>query len=120
MNRTWSVVMVGVLAFAVAVGVRPVRPAAGEGSAQARFAAKEFGYTPKALTVKDGRIQFVVTNSGTIEHSFVIDALRVKSGLIKPGQAVTLAATARKGTYTIYCDVPGHKEIGMTATLVVK
>jgi uncharacterized cupredoxin-like copper-binding protein len=24
------------------------------------------------------------------------------------------------GTYTVVCDVPGHKEAGMTMTLIVK
>lgn len=90
------------------------------GAAQERIVAKEFSFTPKALVASSGQVRFQVTNSGAIEHSFVIDALKIKSGLIKPGQTVTFTATAKPGTYVVYCDVPGHRDIGMIAQLTVK
>ena len=46
--------------------------------------------------------------------------LKVKSGPIKPGQSMTITATAKPGTYKFYCDIPGHKELGMVATVTAK
>ncbi len=119
-NKRWWAIA-GVIALGVVVGVvlHPAQQALG-GSAQVKVVAKEFAFAPKAITTPAGTVQFVVTNTGAIEHTFVIDELKVKTGPIKPGQTVTITATAKPGTYKFYCDVPGHKEIGMTATLTAK
>jgi uncharacterized cupredoxin-like copper-binding protein len=65
-------------------------------------------------------VQFVVTNAGAVEHTFVIDALKVKRPTIKPGQAATVSVNLKPGSYQVYCDVPGHKELGMVSTISVK
>ncbi len=123
MNRRnpWVAIVPAVIALgaALAVGLHPAQPVLG-GTAQIKVTAKEFVFTPKTITASAGSVQFVVTNTGAVEHSFVNDVLKVKSGPIKPGQTVTITATAKPGTYKFYCDVPGHKEIGMTATLTAK
>lgn len=91
-----------------------------------KIAQKEFAFTPKTVTVAAGPARFVLTNSGTIEHDFMIDALGVNSGLIKPGATVTIPPAGKsplvlkKGTYQGYCMVPGHKELGMVITIDVK
>lgn len=90
------------------------------GSTQERIVASEFSFTPKTIVAPSGQIQFLVTNRGSIEHSLVIDALKIKSGLIKPGKTVTITATAKPGAYVVYCDVPGHKDIGMIGQLTIK
>lgn len=115
----WVAASVIALGGAVAVGLHPAQPVLG-GSPPVKVIAKEFAFTPKAVTTSAGTVQLVVTNTGAIEHTFVIDELKVKTGPIKPGQTVTITATAKPGTYKFYCDVPGHKEIGMTATLTAK
>jgi uncharacterized cupredoxin-like copper-binding protein len=107
------------LGLAAGTGGLPVQHAAGK-TVQQKVTAKEFAFTPKAITVDDGTVQFVVTNAGATEHTFVIDALGVKSRPIRPAETVVLTATALKGTYVIYCDIPGHKEAGMVATLAVR
>ncbi len=119
-SRRWWII-VGVIATGVVVGVglHPAQQALG-GSAQIKVVAKEFAFAPKAITVPTGTVQFVVTNTGAVEHSFVIDALKVKSQTITPGKTVTFTAIVKAGTYQVYCDVPGHKDIGMVATLAAK
>ncbi|MCS7236373.1 MAG: cupredoxin domain-containing protein [Armatimonadota bacterium] len=84
--------------------------------------AKEFTYTPNKLTVKAGLpVQLVLENKGVIEHDFVVDALKVKTGAIQPGKSGTVTFTPRaKGSFPFYCSIPGHKEAGMTGTLVVQ
>ena len=38
---------------------------------------------------------------------------------MSPGSTSTVTATLKKGTYTYYCPVPGHKQAGMVGTLTV-
>ena len=80
-----------------------------------------FRYDPNAITGKVGQpIHVSITNKGTLEHSFVIDALSVKQQHIQGGAAadVTFTPTAA-GTYQFYCDTPGHQAAGMVGTLTV-
>lgn len=80
-----------------------------------------FKYDPNTITGKVGQpIRVVINNKGVLEHSFVIDQFSVKLEHIQAGTTgeVTFTPTAA-GTYTFYCDTPGHKEAGMTGTLTV-
>lgn len=93
------------------------------------------GGSPLSVTIKGEDIKFDTTsisakvgqavtvtleNTGALDHSFIIDALNVKIENVKPGAtgSATFTPTAA-GTYTFYCNVPGHKEAGMTGTLTV-
>lgn len=83
--------------------------------------ATEFKFDPSAISVSTGSaITISLTNGGTIEHDFTIDALNakvlVKAGEIAEAKLGDLAA----GTYDFYCSIPGHKEAGMVGTLEVK
>jgi uncharacterized cupredoxin-like copper-binding protein len=83
--------------------------------------AEDIKYDTTALTAKVGDTVTVnLQNAGALEHSFLIDELGVKLEKVQPGQTGTVTFTVSKaGTYTFYCDVPGHKEAGMTGTLTV-
>lgn len=119
-RRNWFVVAsVIALGTGVVAGLQSAQPALG-GTSEVKITAKEFGFTPKIVGTAAGSVQFVVTNTGAVEHSFVSDELKVKSGPIKPGQSMTITATAKPGTYKFYCDIPGHKELGMVATVTAK
>ncbi len=87
-----------------------------------KVAAKEFAYEPKEIKVKAGQpVRILLENKGVIEHDLVIEKLNVKTQLLKPGARAELTFTPKaKGRYLIYCSVPGHKEAGMTGTLVVQ
>jgi uncharacterized cupredoxin-like copper-binding protein len=91
-----------------------------------KITQKEFSFTPKSVTVAAGPARFVLTNAGQIEHDFMIKELGVDTGMIKPGATVTVPAAGKPpimlkgGTYQAYCMVPGHKELGMLMTIVVK
>ncbi|MCS7171879.1 MAG: cupredoxin domain-containing protein [Armatimonadetes bacterium] len=100
---------------------------AGAAPQRIRVEAKEFSYTPNRIPVKAGQpVELLMENKGVIEHDFVLEKFKVKMGLLKPGQSgkVTFTPTA-KGTFpfycsVFYCSVPGHREAGMTGTLVVQ
>lgn len=96
--------------------------------------AGEFFFKPAKIEVKAGKVEFVVTNKGAIEHDFHIfdvkekevvpDGARKGHGheamLILPGETKKFTYTLKAGKYRIDCAIPGHKEAGMTASLVVK
>ena len=76
-------------------------------------------FDSKAYSVHGGDISVAYIDDGSLQHTLVIDGhggfkLTVNSGETKSG-TVNLAP----GTYTIYCDVPTHREAGMQATLTV-
>lgn len=80
-----------------------------------------FKYDPSTLTAKVGQAMMVnLENKGNLDHSFVIDELSVKLESVKAGSTGHVTFTpAQAGTFTFYCDVPGHKAAGMTGTLTV-
>jgi plastocyanin len=69
-----------------------------------------------------GQITIGYKDDGTLVHTLVIDGhpefqkLEVGSNKKEATGTVTLPS----GTYTLYCDVPGHRAAGMQAKLVVK
>ncbi len=97
---------------------QPAPPAA-EGQ-KVRVEMSEFKYAMGTTEVPAGKVMFDLVNAGSVEHSFIVEGTDVKSEQIRPGQTVTLQTELKPGTYTIVCDVAGHKEAGMTTQLVVK
>ncbi|MBI4279745.1 MAG: cupredoxin domain-containing protein [Armatimonadetes bacterium] len=82
---------------------------------------KEFTFTPKALTAKPGSVRILARNKGMVEHSLTVPALKnATTKNLLAGKSASLDLTVRAGTYQIVCDVPGHKEAGMVATLTVR
>jgi uncharacterized cupredoxin-like copper-binding protein len=78
----------------------------------------EFKITLSPASVKAGAVTFVVKNAGKVQHDLAIQGGK-KTPLINPGSSATLTATLKKGTTTVYCSVPGHRQLGMVATLKV-
>jgi FtsP/CotA-like multicopper oxidase with cupredoxin domain len=83
-------------------------------------AARDISFENKTLNVAGpGLVNFVVSNTGAIEHDFTIDIPKVKIAP-RPGQRATGAVTFEKpGTYSFYCSLPGHREAGMEGKLIV-
>jgi uncharacterized cupredoxin-like copper-binding protein len=61
---------------------------------------------------------FVVTNRGQATHDFRIGGKKTK--ILNPGQKQTIVVTLKKGRYPYLCTVPGHAQLGMKGTLVVR
>lgn len=86
--------------------------------------ASEFAFAPNAFTARVGEdITFTINNKGTLEHNFVvIDAAgaEIARTSVAVGSTASVKVTpSAAGTYQIVCDVAGHKEAGMVATLTV-
>lgn len=77
-----------------------------------------FFFAPNAITAEVGQeitINFA-NNSGT--HTFAIDELGIDEFIVE-GESLTFSADLDPGTYSFYCSVGSHRELGMEGTLTV-
>ena len=79
-----------------------------------------FNWSTNELEAAPGQT-IQVTNTGAMEHDFVIDELGIAEALPNGEPVdVTLPDDLTVGdTYTYYCSVPGHRESGMEGTLTI-
>jgi len=67
-----------------------------------------------------GTVTVRYTNEGAIPHTLVIeDVDGFKLEVAANGDEAEGTADLEAGSYVLYCDVPGHREAGMEATLAV-
>ncbi len=82
----------------------------------------EFKFDPSTISASSGKIVFYLVNAGTISHDMVIrdssGARLAASELISAGDSfVFTVPNLAAGTYTYFCDQPGHESSGMHGTL---
>jgi uncharacterized cupredoxin-like copper-binding protein len=77
---------------------------------------KEYKITLSMRKVHHGTVTFAVKNVGKIAHNLAIQGGK-KTPNIAPGKTGKLTVTLKKGVYTLYCAVPGHRQLGMVAKL---
>lgn len=86
--------------------------------------AEEFSFTPSEVTIEPGEtVRMKLVNEGRISHNLMIqgDGLEGRTETIQSGNTDSFEITASEtGTISFICDVPGHKEAGMTGELVVE
>lgn len=106
--------------------------------------AVDLGFTPTTLEVTAGKpVKLTLQNNGALDHDFsimefpMVGTAAETGGMdhdmgeagaepelhlaVAAGQNGTLEFTPSKpGTYEFWCTVAGHKEAGMTGTLVVQ
>ena len=98
----------------------------------------EFSVFPGTQGAPKGKVRFVVTNIGTVEHEFVVLRTAKPAGnLLKgkeadetgavgeidgvpPGQARTLNLVMKPGHYSLICNLPGHYKTGQFADFYVR
>lgn len=124
----------------MSMDVHPANAAAADRTI-AISATDQLSFTPNAVTVRaDETVAFKVTNTGKIEHEFVLgdaaaqqqheaemaqggqmDKMAVGSAVeVPPGKTATLVYTFGKpGTLLFGCHVPGHYAAGMQGTVTV-
>lgn len=87
-----------------------------------RVIATEFKFNPSALQVPSSRpVTLILDNQGTIQHDLTGQVGGVNVHLVaNAGQTARGEFTFDKpGEYELICSIPGHKEAGMKAKLVV-
>jgi uncharacterized cupredoxin-like copper-binding protein len=71
------------------------------------------------LIAAPGEVTLTVTNKGSVAHTLIMTN-GPRTALLQPGATTTLElGKLAVGTYEFYCDVPGHADSGMRATLSV-
>jgi len=77
---------------------------------------KEFAIALSRHTVPHGSVTFVVKNVGHTAHNLIVQGGKATPN-INPGGTAKLTVTLKKGSYTLYCGVPGHRQLGMVTKL---
>lgn len=71
-----------------------------------------------AYTAKAGTIELKLVNDGSINHTLLIK--EVDDFILKVPGVDEGSVELEAGSYTMYCDVPGHEAAGMVADLTVE
>jgi plastocyanin len=78
---------------------------------------------PQNLRVPSGNLTVTVTNRGRLGHTLRIRTKTDRNVLafttIEPGESKTRSFKLSRGTYTMYCVLANHEELGMYGTLRV-
>src|SRR4051794_15206516 len=86
--------------------------------------AKEFSLILSRQTLKPGAARIQLYNGGEDAHNLKLKRVGgTKTFSIAettPGKLTELKAQLRRGTWKLWCSLPGHAKAGMRATLVVR
>jgi uncharacterized cupredoxin-like copper-binding protein len=107
------VVVVGALAVAGVVSAKTTL------NLKASKTALKFNV--KTLHARHGKVTLVMTNPSSFSHAIAVEGHGVdKDGkTVGKGKTSRVTVTLRKGTYTFFCPVDGHKAAGMKGKLIV-
>jgi len=83
--------------------------------------AFDIGFREKELKIGPGKITIQEDNTGATAHTFVLEGATSGRKLSVPQGGATDQAVfdLQAGTYTYYCDIPGHRGAGMEGKLIV-
>ncbi len=76
-------------------------------------------FDQKQYTAVAGQVTFDYDSKGSLVHSFKIDGVADFRLQVAPGKTTSGTVGLAAGSYTVYCDIPGHRASGMEATLTV-
>jgi len=78
-------------------------------------------YETNKASAPPGSIKFVMPNKAPIQHNIALKGAVTGAGpIVGSGGTSSFTVTLKPGTYTFYCQVPGHEAGGMKGTLTVK
>jgi uncharacterized cupredoxin-like copper-binding protein len=98
----------------------------------------EFSVFPQTQGAPAGKVRFVVTNIGRVEHEFVVIRTNKPAGNllkgneanetgavgeldgVKAGNARVLVLSLKRGHYALICNLPGHYKTGQFADFYVR
>ena len=98
------------------------KPVVAEGGTLTIPATAQLAYEADKATAKAGKLTIESPNPSGTPHNIAIEGggLDEKGKVVTNNGVSTISATVKKGEYTFYCSVPGHKEGGMLGKLTVE
>jgi plastocyanin len=85
--------------------------------------AADINFPTKEFTAKAGTVTFVyIDQPGVIPHTLEIEGVSKNAFYLKvsgAGDQAVGSVVLQPGTYTIFCDIPGHRAAGMEGTVTV-
>lgn len=84
--------------------------------------ASEYFFLPSTIIVDKGdRLTVTLRNAGKMPHNLVFEGLGVATKTVQKGQSDTIEFTASEaGTFSFYCSIGNHRDLGMEGSLEVK
>jgi plastocyanin len=115
-----AVAAVSIAVFLLALGADTVLGSSGQRQRAADLTVniQNTAYSTTALKASSGQVSMYVTNQDLFWHTFTIDKLGVNLQL-PVGSHRRITFSAPSGTYTFYCQIPGHRQAGMQGTITV-
>jgi plastocyanin len=109
-----------VYAFTVSWGCAGADASSTPLPAQAAVVARDIAFEPGQLNVPAStELTLTVTNEDPTPHNFSIDELQFSEDIL-PGATASISGTVPPGTYEFYCNVPGHRELGMVGIIIAE
>lgn len=104
---------------ACAEGESPASLPSGD-AAELTVMARDIGFPERVYRAQPGQVAVVYRNEGSIKHTLLIEDIGgFKLAVQSKGDVDRGAVALEAGEYTLYCDVPGHRQAGMEAILEV-
>lgn len=111
------------IALAVMFARGPAAPEVhGPGGTVTIAARGDISFDANAWTVPEGEVTFVYNNEGDLLHTLAIEGMedRMELRVSSEGDVDTMAVNLPPGTYTLYCTIRGHRDLGMEGQLTVE
>ncbi len=96
-------------------GATPNRPAAA--TVRLSAAKNKLAFNVKTLRAKHGKITLRMSNPSGLPHAIAVNGHKGK--VVGKGGVSTVTISLKKGRYTFFCPVDGHRAAGMKGTLIV-
>lgn len=96
--------------------------ATGPGGTVEILATSDIAFDNNAWTSLEGEITLILENEGNTVHTLRVEGHEDEFGLrvSTAGEVDQGSISLSSGTYTLYCDIRGHRELGMEGTLTVE
>lgn len=78
-------------------------------------------FEPSVITVPaDVDVELVLENRGYMMHDLVVESPKYVSKALGNGQSTSMIVNLPAGEHAIYCSQIGHRQMGMTGTIIAK
>ncbi len=99
-------------------------PSGAARQSQVQVVEKEYSLTLSRLRVSSGKVVVQLVNFGMDDHDLVVQgnakgSKPVTFATLPPGKLETKTLELIPGRYTLFCSIPGHRALGMVASLTV-